>query len=56
MTSILKANQEARSHGDEMRMPGEAYPKVWAHLGFKSLLMQFEKDLGREDPYMSADA
>ncbi len=56
MTSILKANQEACDQGNETRGPGEAYPRIWAYLGYRNLLTQYEKDSGREDPYTSAEA
>ncbi len=56
LTSILKANQEVRDQGHEEREPGEAYPKIWAYLGYRNLLMQYEKDSRREDPYTSVEA
>ncbi len=56
MTSIPKVNQEACGQGNETRGPGEAYLRIWAYLGFRNLLTQYEKDSGREDLYTLAEA
>ncbi len=56
LTSILQVNQKAHARGSEMRTTGEAYPKIWAYLGFRNLLTRYEMDTGEEDRYMSAEA
>ncbi len=56
LTSILQVNKQARDSGGEMQTTGEAYPKIWAYLGLKNLLTQYEKDTGLEDRYTLAEA
>ncbi len=53
---ILETNQKACSSGDETRTPKEAYPKLWAYLGFRNLLTRYEIETGKEDPNTSAAA
>ncbi len=38
---------------DETQTVAQAYPRVWAYLGLKNLLMRYEVDNGTEDAYTS---
>ncbi len=56
LVSILEVNQQARTTADETRTTGQAYPKIWAYLGYKNLLTRYEMEMGMEDPHTSAEA
>ncbi len=56
LVSILEVNKQACTSEDETRMTGQAYPKMWAYLGYKNLLTRYEMETGMEDQHTSAEA
>ncbi len=54
LNSLIKGNKEAQQEGNEMRGPGEVYPRLWKYLGFRNLLMPLKEKMLNEDPYTSA--